>query len=81
MLPAPLKSLLRYARRVLVALDQFGNALSGGEPDETISYRAARLRAKGVLYGCVMCRFLDWFQRDHCALTLAHHDTRRTLGR
>jgi hypothetical protein len=79
-LPAPTKSVLRYARRVLVGLDQFGNCLTGGAPGETISYRAAKLQAKNVIIGCVLCRFLDSFQKDHCAITLAADDKARTLG-
>lgn len=33
-----------YIRNVLIALDQLGNALTGGDPDETISSRVAKLR-------------------------------------
>lgn len=32
----------KYLTRVLIGLDQFGNTLMGGEPDETISARAGR---------------------------------------
>jgi len=34
--------LRKYARNLLVALDQFVNAVLGGDPDETISSRAAK---------------------------------------
>lgn len=71
---------MRYTRRVLVAVDQLGNTLMGGEPDETISYRAAKLRLKGVVYGWVMCRFLDLFQKGHCDITLANNDKQRIPG-
>lgn len=65
-LPEPAKSALRYTRRVLKASDQLANVLTGGEVGETITFRMARLRDKGVFIGCVMCRFLDIFEKDHC---------------
>lgn len=34
----------QYIWNVLIALDQLGNALTGGDPDETISSRAAKRR-------------------------------------
>lgn len=34
----------RWAYNVLIAFDQLGNALSGGNPDETISSRLGRLK-------------------------------------
>lgn len=79
-LPAPVKASLRYIRRNFVAIDQLGNALTGGQPDETISYRAAKARAVGDRGACVLCGLLDLFQQDHCAITLANNDKRRTLG-
>lgn len=66
MLPGPVKAALRYVRRVLKSLDQFANVLLGGDVGETISQRAARLRDKGVVIGCVLCRLLDLFDRNHC---------------
>ena len=78
-LPAPAKATLRYVRRVLVGLDQFVNTLAGGEPSETISYRAAKDRAAGWRVACLLCRFLDLFQRDHCAITLANHDKEKLV--
>lgn len=37
-----------YGKAVLVALDQLGNAIMGGWPDETISSRAFRWRKNGI---------------------------------
>ena len=65
--------LLVYGRRawsrrwwnVLVAFDQIINAYGGGDPDETISSRAAkqtRKRGWGAL-----TRFLDWIDPGHAA--------------
>lgn len=79
-LPVPVKIALRYTRRVLISFDQFLNVITGGEVAETISYRAARLRSKNVIIGCVLCRFLDLFEKDHCGKSLRWHRTDRTIG-
>jgi hypothetical protein len=66
--PRPTES---YSRNVLVALDEFGNAVTGGDPGETISSRAAKARNEHLLWGCVLCRVLAWITRtDHCTLAL-----------
>lgn len=36
--------LVRWFRNVLIGIDQFGNALANGNPDETISSRIGRLK-------------------------------------
>ena len=56
----------RYLVNLLIALDQFGNALFAGDPDETISSRAGKAARRGRRWGCVLCRVLDVFEHDHC---------------
>lgn len=56
----------RWALNVLVSIDQFANTLAGGNPDETISSRAAKAREKGKRWGCILCGILDHLDRDHC---------------
>ena len=36
----------RYLVNILISLDQFGNSLTGGDPDETISSRVGRIKVK-----------------------------------
>ena len=36
----------RYLWNVLLSLDQLGNSLLGGDPDETISSRVGRIKRK-----------------------------------
>lgn len=62
---------MNYLLNILIALDQMLNALIGGYPDETISLHAARDRDKGALWGCVLCRVLDLFDKNHCVNTQA----------
>lgn len=61
-----LKRLCRYVFSLGIALDQFGNAALGGFPDETLSTRAARAKSAGKRWGCVFCRLMDVFHKDHC---------------
>ena len=55
----------RYAYNILISLDQFGNTLAGGSPDETISSRIGKnprvsFLSKGLY------KFLNWLQPNHC---------------
>lgn len=56
----------QYILNVLVGLDQFTNALFGGSPEETISSRAGKGQKEGKRWACLLCRFLDYLQKDHC---------------
>lgn len=53
------------AWRIVIALDQLGNATTGGADGETISSRAGRLQSERG-WACYLCKFLDWLQKDHC---------------
>lgn len=55
----------QYIHRALIGLDQFMNVLTDGDPDETISARAARAAEKGKPWGIAMSKFLDLFQKNH----------------
>ena len=55
-----------YALNNLIALDQLLNTILGGAPDETISSRAGKARARGDWWGCYLCLFLDWIDPRHC---------------
>ncbi|MBR1173910.1 hypothetical protein JQ617_08090 [Bradyrhizobium sp. KB893862 SZCCT0404] len=61
-----MKPVRRYIYGVLIGLDQLGNALFGGYPDETISFRSANARDDGKRWGCVLCKVLDWIDPNHC---------------
>ncbi|MDE3023314.1 MAG: hypothetical protein KGI54_15945 [Pseudomonadota bacterium] len=56
---------------VAVALDQFCNAILGGDPAETISSRAAKARNEGKQWGCILCKVLSIIiQKNHCTKSL-----------
>lgn len=62
---------MSYWLNVGVALDQLGNAVLGGQADETLSARAWRTEQKGRILGRIARPLIDallWvFQRQHCA--------------
>lgn len=59
-----------WAAGVLIALDQLGNALAFGHPDETISSRLGREKKYGDKAGDLGCAVLDALQADHCGLSI-----------
>lgn len=58
-----MKLIKRWLLNMLLALDTSINALIGGDPFETISSRAGKSDRK---WACVLCKFLDWLDKDHC---------------
>lgn len=59
--------------RFLLSLDQMGNVLLlNGSQDETISSYTGRKIANGTgkWYDCLLCRFLNRFEKDHCNKSL-----------
>lgn len=55
-----------YVHSWWYCVDCLANALTGGDPRETISSRAGKALANGRRWACVLCRFLNVFQKDHC---------------
>jgi hypothetical protein len=69
----------KFLINLLIILDEFANTLALGSPDETISSRAAKAQVEGKRWGCVLCKFLDWLQKDHCKTSLNADDGRRAV--
>jgi hypothetical protein len=57
---------MKYIWNILIAVDQLGNTIFGGDPQETISSRSDKAMKAGKKWGCVLCKFLSIFQKDHC---------------
>jgi hypothetical protein len=51
---------------IALGYDHLGNAATGGNPNETISSRAYKAMQDGRRWGCILCRLLDYLQKDHC---------------
>lgn len=68
---------MKYIKNILVALDQLGNALLGGDPDETISSRAGKCVKRGGNTSCqVLCKILNYIDRDHCSKSIEKDEGR-----
>lgn len=52
--------------RLVLSYDQVANAAFGGSEDETISSRAGKKRDQNVKWGCILCKLLDFLEKDHC---------------
>ncbi len=50
----------------IVAIDRCGNTVTGGIETETISSRAYRGTLEKNKGWCILCKFLDYIQKDHC---------------
>lgn len=61
----------RYIWNILIAIDQFFNALLGGDSDETMSSRMGKHLAKHDCPFCnFMCKLLNLIQKDHCVKSI-----------
>lgn len=66
---------------VAVANDQALNAAligRSGSEDETVSSRAGKAAQSGRIWGCVLCRFLDFFDKKHCEKSIENDEGRNT---
>lgn len=72
---------MRWLHAVVIALNQLGNAVLGGQPDMTISARAGIAREHGSGFARGACNVLDWLdprdgdapQGDHCVIAVRNY--------
>lgn len=53
----------KYLLNIAISIDQFGNTITGGDPDETISSRLGKIKMKhggSIPWYRPVARFLDW---------------------
>lgn len=55
------------------------NAIAGGDPLETISSRAGKAMLAQQTWGCVLCRFLNLFQQNHCLKAIEKNEGSRAV--
>ena len=58
------KGIKKYIWNLLISIDQLGNTILGGDPDETISSRTGKLMHKRR-WAKWLAAFLDLFEKDH----------------
>ena len=71
-----------YLFRVLLAFDQFLNALFGGRPDHTISGRAGLAAEQGKPFGLAFERLVNalfFFDPDHCRRSIEWDEVEKPL--
>lgn len=61
-------ALKKYFFNILIGIDQLGNVILGGDPDETISSRAAKGQHK--FYWRWLGYFLEWIDPGHLSKSL-----------
>ena len=73
----------QYLLNVAIALDQLGNALRGGSPDETLSAAAWRTEQEGRILGRIFRPLIDLlarpWERDHCRTAFESERLKRHL--
>jgi hypothetical protein len=69
-----------YFWNVLIAIDQFLNAITGGDPDETISSRAGK-RRQSHKWACYLCKFLNWLDTNHCKKSIELDEGSKALDK
>lgn len=76
MIAFPIYAMIWPSRAWDIAImeDDAGNQYLFGRLGRTISSHAAHAERNGQIWGCVLCRLLDQFQRGHCRRALTAHD-------
>lgn len=70
----------RYLVNLLIAIDQAGNTVLGGAPDETLSSRLGK--AKSRCRACYwVCRLLHLIDPRHCETSIEADEGDRALWR
>ena len=68
-----------WLHSIAYCFDCFCNALAGGDPRETISSRAGKAMLEGREWGCVLCKFLNLFQQNHCLKSIEKNEGARAV--
>jgi hypothetical protein len=69
-----------YLTNWLIWLDEGLNTLRGGDPGQSLSVAAGIAQTQGKRWGCILCRFLSWFQANHCAKAVANEGKHSLWG-
>jgi hypothetical protein len=62
-----MKAVARRVHYSLKGVDiTFASLIFGSKPPTTISDIAGKAMLSGERWGCILCRFLELFEKDHC---------------
>lgn len=75
---------MKYIKNVLISIDQFFNALTGGDPDETISSRVGKLvRSWNTPRKWTIAHWLnvilDKIEKDHCKKSIEEDEGKDSI--
>ena len=71
--------------KILYAVDELGNAITGGEPDETISSRMGRCLQDphcggiGKWTSRSLCGLLNFVNKDHCLNAIKKAEVKKAM--
>lgn len=74
---------MKYLKNILIAVDQLANTLIGGQPDETISAKAYRMR---VEHNSIPWKNMEklinflFFDEKHCEKSAFSEKSRRQIA-
>jgi hypothetical protein len=71
--------ILRWTINWLILADEWLNTLTGGDPGETVSSRAGKGMLRGVLWCCILCRLLNYIDKNHCLKAIDASEGRRSI--
>ena len=64
----------KYLKNLLISLDQFVNAITGGDPDETISSRVGKRRDAAERFMAKVVNRIFFWQKDHTTESIEHDE-------
>ena len=64
----------KYFKNLLIGFDQFVNAVTGGDPDETISSRVGKRRDAAERFMAPIIDKLFWWDKDHTKTSIEHDE-------
>ena len=70
-----MEKVINYLLNILISLDQLGNTLLGGDPDETISSRCAKNQDKWYWY--ILGLFLELVDPGHLAWAIEYDEGKK----
>lgn len=71
---------MSYLKRILIAIDQLGNAAANGNPDETVSSRVGKNAIAGKWWALVAEKVINWtawhvfHDPDHCRRAIEYDE-------
>jgi hypothetical protein len=71
-----MKQVINYFFNILISLDQLGNTLLGGDPDETISSRCAKNQDKWYWYS--LGQVLEFIDPGHLEWAIEYDEGKKT---